>query len=126
MLLRNDSRIKHSIQIRLVFDDNRRRLLEIHEFDKVQISYRKNGRIKFGYGIIKKIKPYVYTKKWFSKKESAIIEIDMSSENNSKVECIDMYDIIDIRKRHILPRPDDRPEPPEVDIKFKNNIFSVI
>lgn len=99
MLLRNESRIKHSIEIKLIFDDNKTRELEINEFDYVQVSYRKNGCIKCGLGIIRNIKPYIHTKKWsFCKKESAIITLDMSESNVSCIDKIDLYDIIDIRK----------------------------
>ena len=101
MLLRNESRIKHSIQIKLVFDDDRVRELEISEFDHVQVSYRKNGCIRQGVGIIREIKPYIPSKKWsFCKRiaESAIIALDMSEDLVSCVDKFDMQDIIDIRK----------------------------
>lgn len=98
MLLRNESRIKHSIEIKLVFDDGKQRELEIHECDYIQVSYRKNGCLRCGVGIIRDIKPYVYTKRFpFCKRESAVITLDMSEDHVSCVDKIDMYDIIDIR-----------------------------
>lgn len=99
MLLRNESRIVHAIKIKLVFDDGRKRELEIHEFDHVQVSYRKNGCIRQGVGVIRNIKPYVHTKKWpFCKRASAIITLDMSEDLVCCVDKFDMLDIIDIRK----------------------------
>lgn len=99
MLLRNESRIKHSILVKLVFDDDRTRELEINEGDYIQISYRKNGRVACGVGTVRDIKTYVYTKRWpFCKKESAIITLDMSEDYSCCVDKIDMYDIIDVRE----------------------------
>ena len=117
MLLRNESKVKYSIQIRLIFDDDRRRNLEIQVGDKIQVSYRRNGRIKCDIGIIKEIKPYIHSKRWhFSKKESAIIIVDMSEENVAMLEKIDMYDIIDIRK--ILPTESET----EPDFEIENTV----
>ena len=102
MLLRNESRIRHSIDISLVFDDNKKRVLTIQECDQVQISYRKNGCLRHGVGVIRDIKPYVYTKKFpHCQKESAIIVLDMSEDHVCCVDRIDLYDIIDIRKINI-------------------------
>lgn len=99
MLLRNESKIKHIIQVKLVFDDDKTKELEIQEGDKIHVSYRKNGFARCGIGIIKEIKPYVYSKRLhFSRKESATIIVDMSIDNMAKVEMIDLYDIIDIIK----------------------------
>lgn len=99
MLLRNESRIVHAIKIKLVFDDGRKRELEIHEYDSVQVSYRKNGCIRQGVGVIRNIKPYVHSHKFpFCKRASAIITLDMSEDLVSCVDKFDMFDIIDIRK----------------------------
>ena len=38
MLLRNESRVKHVIEIKLVFDDNTTREIEIHEGECVHVS----------------------------------------------------------------------------------------
>jgi len=100
MLLRNESRIIHSINVKLVFDDGKTRELELHECDDIQISYRKNGCIKNGVGKIRHIKPYIYNKKWnscCSRRESAIIVVDMSEDYVSYVEKIDLFDILDVR-----------------------------
>ena len=111
MLLRNESRIIHSINIKLVFDDNRTRELVINEYDHIQVSYRKNGCIQCGVGIIRKIKPYVHSKRFpFCKRASAIITLDMSEDLVSWVDKFDLYDIIDIRK--IEPQqPDEEIDP---------------
>lgn len=98
MLLRNESRVKHSIIIKLVFDDNLTRELEIQEEEFVQVSYRKNGCMKSGVGVIKQIKPYLLTKEWSCKKQSAVITVDMSTDLECHVDSFDMQDIIDIRK----------------------------
>lgn len=99
MLLRNESRIRHSISVKLVFDDDRVRELEINEGDYIQISYKKNGHVACGVGTVRDIKTYVYTKKWpFCKRESAIITLDMSEDYKCCVDKIDMYDIIDVRQ----------------------------
>ena len=104
MLLRNESRVKHIVQIRLVFDDNTKCELEIQEGDYVQISYRKNGCLRQSDGIIRKITPYIHTKKLSccikENYESAVITLDMSEEYECRVEKIDILDIIDIK---ILP-----------------------
>ena len=108
MLLRNESRIKHVIQVKLVFDDDKITELEIQEGDKIHVSYRKNGFARCGIGIIKEINPYVYSKKLhFCRKETATIIVDMSLDNIAKVEKIDLYDIIDIIK---LPLEEDNGE----------------
>lgn len=102
MLLRNESRIKHVIQIKLVFDDNTQRELEIQERDCVQVSYRRNGCLRQGVGIIKEIKPYIHTKKFsLCKRESAVITLDMSEGYVCCVDKIDLFDIVDIRKVHV-------------------------
>lgn len=120
MLLRNESRIRHSIQIKLVFDDNRKRELEIQECDCVQVSYRKNGCIRQGVGIIRKIEPYVHTKKFsFCKSGSAVITLDMSEDHVCCVDKFDMYDIIDIRKVQIN-KPEDDNEITEPDFDINN------
>lgn len=101
MLLRNDSRVRHSIDIRLVFDDGLARELTIQEGDYVKVSYRKNGYVNAGVGVIKLIKPYAFTKKWTCAKESATIVVDMSTDLQANVESFDMFDIIDMQK--VLP-----------------------
>lgn len=118
MLLRNESRISHSIQIKLVFDDNRKRELEIQECDCVQVSYRKNGCIRQGVGVIRKIEPYIHTKKFsFCARESAIITLDMSEDHVCCVDKFDMYDIIDIRKVQVSkPEDDDNITEPDFDV----------
>lgn len=98
MLLRNESRVKHSIMIKLVFDDNLTRELEIQENEYIQVSYRKNGCIKYGVGVIKRIKPYFFTKKWIHRKESAVITLDMSTDLECCVDSFDLQDIVDVRK----------------------------
>lgn len=100
MLLRNESRVLHTISIKLVFDDNRVRELKIAEGDEVQVSYRKNGCINTGVGVIREIKPYMHTKRFphICCMESAIITLDMSEDLVACVDKIDLYDIIDIRK----------------------------
>ena len=95
MLLRNESKVKHSIDIKLVFDDNTCRELEIHEGEFVKVSYRRNGCVKHGMGIIREIKPYV-TKFRCPCGANAIIVLDMSENNNAHVEAIKLDDIIDI------------------------------
>lgn len=95
MLLRNESRVKHSIDIKLVFDDNTIKELEIHESDCVHVSYRRNGCLKCGVGVIREIKPYI-RKFCCEIIESATIILDMSEENNAHIEKIDLDDIVDI------------------------------
>ena len=98
MLLRNESRVKHSIDIKLVYDDNRTRELELNEGDFIQISYRKNGCATCGVGTIRNIKTYSYSRKFpFCKRESAVITLDMSEDYTCCVDKIDMFDIIDVR-----------------------------
>lgn len=101
MLLRNDSRVIHSIAIKLVFDDSLVRELTIQEGDYVNVSYRKNGCVKCGVGMVKSIRPYAFTKTWTCAKESATIIVDMSTDLQSNIDSFDMFDIVDIRK--ILP-----------------------
>ena len=99
MLLRNESRIKHTIEIKLVFDDGRTREVEINVGDEVQVSYRKNGCLRQAVGVIREIKPYSHTKKFpFCHRESAVIKLDMSEDLVCCVDKIDLFDIIDIRK----------------------------
>lgn len=95
MLLRNESKVKHSILIKLVFDDNLTRELEIQEDDYIQVSYRKNGCLKCGVGVIKKIKHYNLA---FKRKDSAIITLDMSTNLECNIDSFDIQDIIDVRK----------------------------
>lgn len=100
MLLRNESRVRHSIDIKLIFDGDRKREITIKEHDNIQVSYRKNGCIKCGVGVITNIEPYKYTKgkRCCSFQESAIITIDMSEDYVACTQKIDLLDIIDIRK----------------------------
>ena len=96
MLLRNESKVKHSIEIKLVFDDNTKRELEIHVGECVQVSYRRNGCVRCGMGLIRDIVPYL--KKYCQKPvESASIILDMSDDNEACVDRIDLDDIIDIK-----------------------------
>ena len=95
MLLRNESRVKHSIDIKLVFDDGTVKELEIHEGNHIQISYRRNGCLKCGVGVIRRIKPYI--SKLCERRESAVIVLDMSEDNRAHVEKIDLEDIVDIK-----------------------------
>lgn len=100
MLLRNESKVKHSIDIKLVFDDNTTRELELREGDFVHVSYRNNGCLKHGIGIVKRIEPYL--KKYYrcgcnQPVESALIVIDMSENNEACVVKIELCDIIDIK-----------------------------
>ena len=98
MLLRNESRIRHSILIKLVFDDDTCRELEVQEGDYISVSYRKNGYVRCGVGVIKNIKPYFFTKKWRCKSESAVITVDMSSDLQCNIDSFDLFDIIDIKR----------------------------
>ena len=59
MLLRNESRVKHVIEIKLVFDDNTTREIEIHEGECVHVSYKRNGCVKYGVGVIRKINAHI-------------------------------------------------------------------
>ena len=121
MLLRNESRVKHSIEICLVFDDHRKRELEIQESDCIQVSYRKNGCIRQGVGVIRKIEPYIHTKKFsFCKRESAVITLDMSEDHVCCVDKFDIYDIIDIRKIQIC-EPDNDITEPDFDVNSGHN-----
>lgn len=102
MLLRNESRVKHSIDINLVHDDDRVRKLELNEGDYIQISYRKDGRVKCGVGTIRRIETSIYAKRFpFCKRETAIITLDMSEDYTSCIAKINMFDIIDVR--HVTP-----------------------
>ena len=98
MLLRNESRVKHSIYIKLVYDDNKVRELELNEGDFIQISYRKNGYVKCGVGTIRKIETELHSNKFpFCKRETAVITLDMSEDFTSCVAKINMFDIMDVR-----------------------------
>ena len=99
MLLRNESRISHIIHIKLVFDDNTQRELDIQVNDCVQVSYRKNGCLRQGVGVIRKIQHINISAKspGFCNRESAIITLDMSEDHVCCVDKIDIYDIVDIR-----------------------------
>lgn len=115
MLLRNESRIRHSIDIKLVFDDNTTRELQIFEGLCVNISYRKNGCLRCGTGVISEIKPYI---KRFRCRvvESAVITLDMSEENYAHVDKIELDDIVDIKVVcycDCCPEKEEKPEPPK-------------
>lgn len=101
MLIRNESRMMIILDIKLVFDDNTTRELQVKQFDCVQVSYRKNGCVRCGTGIIREIEPYIkhnYDPVCCCNKHSARITLDMSSDHVACVEKIDLYDIIDIRQ----------------------------
>lgn len=112
MLLRNESRVKHIIEVKLVFDDNTTREIEIYEGQCVHVTYKKNGCINCEVGVIREIKPYI--KKLCCKLvETAVIVLDASENNYARVEKIELDDIVDIS--HLcnecpgIPEPD--PEP---------------
>ena len=100
MLLRNESKVKHSIDIKIVFDDNTTRELEINVGDFVHVSYRRNCSLKHGIGIVKRIEPYLKKYRQCCCNdilESAMIVIDMSENNAACVEKIELCDIVDIK-----------------------------
>lgn len=99
MLIRNESRVRHFIEINLTYDDKENTNMIVNENDVVTISYRRNGRIHVGTGKITDIKIHHRKKRnGFGMKESAILIIDMSGECSSRTENIDIRDIIDIKK----------------------------
>ena len=93
MLLRNESRVRHSIMIKLVYDDNSVCETEVQEGDFIQVSYRKNGCVKNGVGRIKKIK---HTGP-INCKDNAVITIDMSTDLEAHLDAFELRDIIKIR-----------------------------
>ena len=96
MLLRNESKVKHSIDIKLVFDDNTTKELELQEGNFIHVSYRRNGCLKCGLGVIRKIEPYI--KKWCcgEPKITAYIVLDMSEDNNACIDKVELCDIVDV------------------------------
>lgn len=128
MLLRNESSVRHSIHIKLVFDDGSKRELYIHEGDLVEVKYRHNCSCVLGKGIIRKIEPYVtypycndsnvvnympYSRCAVNHiKESAIIYVDMSMDHNCCMKKIDLKDIVDIKLLYDCNCPVEKPEPP--------------
>ena len=97
MLLRNESTIKHYININLVFDDNTTKSLDIHEGEIVEVKYRRNDCIRTGVGMIKHIKPFVKRSfKCNRQIESAYIVLDMSQNNLACTDKIELFDILDI------------------------------
>lgn len=115
MLLRNESKVRHSIDIKLVFDDNTTRELQVYEGLCVHVSYRKNGCLRCGTGVITEIKPYI--KRFRCRTiESAVITLDMSEENYAHVDKIELDDIIDIKVIcycDCCPENQEKPEPPK-------------
>lgn len=94
MLLRNESRLKHIIHIKLVFDDKSVKELDLLEGDYVQVSYRKDCCMKNRVGVIKKIVPY---HDWKCRhRELAMITLDMSTDLHCEVDTFSIADIIDI------------------------------
>ncbi len=97
MLLRNESKVRHFVEINLTYDDKAKKELIVHEGDCVDISYRRNGRVAVGSGKIKNIIVKQYTKSnGFGTGETAILEIDMSSNCKAETDEINIRDIIDI------------------------------
>ena len=100
MLLRNESKVKHSIDIKLVFDDNTTRELELEVGDFIHVSYRSNGCLEYGIGIVKRIEPFIKKYRQCCCNdilESALIVVDMSENNMSCVKKIELCDIVDIK-----------------------------
>lgn len=97
MLLRNESQVKHSIEVKLVFDDNTTRELELNVGDFIHVSYNRNGCVKCGMGVIRRIEPYI--KKWCcgEPKVTAHIVLDMSQDNHACVDKIELSDIVDVQ-----------------------------
>ncbi len=100
MLLRNESRIKFSVQVNLVFDDKKPKSVEVNEGDRVLLVYRKNGRKVTRAGRISYIEAKVLNRKFDHKKTgyTAEFRFDYSEDFESKVDFIDLYDILDIRQ----------------------------
>ena len=99
MLLRNKSKVNHSIHIDLVFDDNKRKQLDIHEFDYIRVIYKHNDCKKHAIGRVKEIRPYLRSKCCSNQcEESAIIIMDCSEYFEAEVIKFDIKDIIDIMK----------------------------
>lgn len=125
MLLRNESRVRHSIDIKLVYDDNRVRELELNEGDCIQISYRKDGCIKCGVGTIRRIETSIHSNRFpFCKRETAIITLDMSEDFISCIAKINMFDIIDVRHvSRLNPEDVENSSKPDFDVSgSKGNI----
>jgi hypothetical protein len=98
MLLRNESKVCNWIRVKLIFDDNSIKELDIHESDYVHVVYRKNGCKESVIGAVVDINPYIRKCACNNKKISAIIKVDASKEFNCEVVSFDMNDIIDITK----------------------------
>lgn len=97
MLLRNESKVKHSIDIKLVFDDNTTRELELNVGDFIHVTYRRNGYLKCGIGIVKKIEPYIKKIRCSEPIITSLIVVDMSENNKACIDKIELDDIVDIK-----------------------------
>ena len=99
MLLRNESKVYHSVHIKLVFDDASAKELDIYKTDYVRVDYRKNGCKESVTGAIVDIIPYIKSKcTCDDRRESALIKVDASKDFNSDIAVFDIGDIIDITK----------------------------
>ena len=106
MLLRNESKVRHFIEINLTFDDKQNKNMILNEGDRIQVSYRKDGRVAAGVGKITEIiTRHIHKCNGFGHKERAFIKVDMSEECAALSETIDIRDIIDINKVRLTTAP---------------------
>ena len=105
MLLENKSKLCFSAELNLVFDDETTKTLSVNVGDIIRIAFKHNGVRLDEQGKVTNIYPsrIVESQLYGSKKLSAVLELDCSSEFKSYRYKIDICDILDILPTTISP-----------------------
>lgn len=133
MLLNNASKLNYSVDIDLTFDDDTRKTLTVKEGDSINVTFRYNGVKLTKQGEILAIYPakIMESQLYGTKKMSAIIEIDASTDYKSCTYKVCIDDILDINANKVEPTEesdvlhdlDDLMPADPTDNDTSNNIF---
>lgn len=98
MLLNNKSRLCFYAEIDLTFDDETNKKAIFRVGDTIRLSFRRNGVKLTKQGVIKNIYPsrIVESQLYGTKKLSAVLDLDCSTNYRSFSYKIDISDILDI------------------------------
>lgn len=98
MLLQNNSKLHFFAELDLKFEDDSTKKLTVNIGDTINIAFKHNGVRVIKQGVVKNIYPsrIVESQLYGSKKLSAVLELDCSSEYKSFCYKVDINDILDI------------------------------
>lgn len=115
MLLENKSKLHFFAELDLKFEDDSTKKLTVNIGDVINIAFKHNGVRITKQGIVKNIYPsrIVESQLFGSKKLSAVLELDCSSDYKAFCYKVDVNDILDILPIEVEPdqNPGENPNP---------------